>query len=331
MGQAGRLAQLRRTLRRYERPIAASYLAAVLGLLLLWLVPGVRTLVSDQARKVGGWSDAQWVARVDAGVELLRAGRYDEAEVALTRLDLRLPARQLKHGLATERTRVLEALARTYWAQDRKRRTLTTLRRLTVFEPRNFAFHVLHAEAAAAFGEPDEAREARARALAIHPNDLDTVRLVILDHADRGDSAGAVTAYERYLDAFGTVQLFLRGEPISVYVPADGVWHALEFGLAEPPWLPEDADLTSLAPIEVRELSVETPWRAGGLLRAGADEARSFRLHAEVRVFKPVDPELWAVVRRACRNLTEWERLERLERRTRVEAEPRDAFAGDPT
>ena len=334
MGQAGvsdRLAQLRRALRRHERQIAASYLAVVVGVLLLWLVPDVRTLVSDQARKLSSWSDRQWVARVDAGVALFQAGRYDKAETALGNLDLRLPARHIKHGLASERTRVLEALARTYWAQDRKRRTLETLRRLTAFEPRNFAFHVLHGEAAAAFGEPGEAREAWARALAIEPNHLDTVRDLVRELADRGDAEGAVEAYESYLDAYGTVQLSLRGEPLSVYLPADGEWHALELGLAAPPGLFELADLTAAAPIETRGLLVETPWLAGSLKRVRVNEARSFRFLVEVRVFKPVDPELWAVVRRACRNLTDWERLERLEARTRVEAEPGDPFAGDPT
>ncbi|MBW2244405.1 MAG: hypothetical protein JRH01_20665 [Deltaproteobacteria bacterium] len=326
-GAKGRLAQVRHALGRHERTLAAAYLAIVVGVLLLWLVPGVRTLVSDQARKATNWSDRQWVARVDTGVALLDAGRLDEAEAALASLDRRLPARHIKHGLASERTRILEGLARTYWAQDRKRKTLETLRRLTTFEPRGFAFHVLHAEAAASFGELDEARQARAQVLAIQPNHLATVRAVVRDYADRGDAAGAVDAYEAYLDAYGVAQLFLRGDALPVYVRTDARAHDFELPVGDGSAVPRPEEFSSLAPLEVLGIQPEAAFEAGKPGREGAP----VRVLVLLSAFKPVDAELWAMVQRACRNLTAWERLERLEARTRVEAVPRDPFAGDPT
>lgn len=324
-GAKGRLSRARGLLRRHERLLATAYLAAVVAVLLVWLLPGVRASVSDQARRFSGWSDRQWVARVDRALALLAEGRSEEAEAALVRLDQRLPARHIKHGLATERARVLEGLARSHWQEGRKRRALETLGRLTAFEPRNFAFHSLHAEAALAFGELDLAREAWGRALAIHPNHLDTVRRVVQDHADRGDAAGAVAAFERYLDAHGSVQLWLQGEPLPVYVLADAASHALEIPVAGVALPLAPQQLTSLVPLEVAELRAVAAATAG----SEAHAERPLRVHARLRAFKPVDPELWSVVRRACRNLLDWDRLARLEARTRPRQDPPDAFAGE--
>ncbi len=297
-----------RGLRRHERTLAVAYLAAVAGALALWLVPGVRGWVSVQAKKVSYRAEAAWALRVDAAVTRLGEGDLEAAEAMLLRLDRRLPARHIKHGLASQRARVLEAMARVHRAKGRKGRTLATLRRLTAFEPRNFAFHALHGEVAAELGELEEAREAWARVLAIHPNHLPTVRRVVQDHADRGDAAGAVAAYERYLDAWGMVQLVRGGEPQDVWVQADGAPHTFLLD-------PGSGELAAAAPLETLERRVDPDGRE----------------RATLRVFKPVDATLWDTVRRACRNLTDWDRLARLEARTRVQEPPADAFAGDPT
>lgn len=317
--------RLVRALRRNERAISRLYLVIVASLLALWLWPGARDAASLQVKRYALRADQGWIDQLARAQAELADGRLEQAQRDFERLARDFPATHLKHRLSLQRGEVLEGLTRTYWVQGRKRRSLEAVRVLAAYEPRNYAYHVLHGEVAAAFGEDDEALRAWRRVLDIHPNHLPTVRRVVQAQAERGDAAAVVDSYEAYLEAFVTAPVFLGDERILEGLAVDARWHGFEVVLRAAHAQPLEPQVRG-ALSEVEGLEAIAPLQAGGSTR---NDTAPKRLRGRVRAFKPVDAELWQTVRQACSSLLAWDRLDELEARTRVSAESGEGLGRD--
>ncbi|HXE57636.1 MAG TPA: hypothetical protein VNK43_06510 [Gemmatimonadales bacterium] len=211
-----------------------------------------------------------------------------------------------------------------------------------------------------------EARDAFAAALAINPSHLPSVRGYVDYHFDRGEFGEVVAAYERYLDAmlFHLLAVQLGDTAADVRVPVDGRWHPVEVLLPRAAGWSGPLALRSRGyPIEVRRVTVLGPqvvgrqgrdslelaplaWEVWGMTRTedgrfyadSADPAIRLtvpprprgveRLRLELRLFKPVDPDLWAMARKSYRNRLAHDALEVARDRTVVlpSAERADAI-----
>ncbi len=349
-------ARLRRALRRRERPAVLVLVALLLALAILGGVRPLRDTALDQVQRVVRYWDNRWTRRVEQGEALVAAGRLEEAAVYLEALDRDFPAPRFEYGRGVERERVLKALLATYRAQERKRRSLDTVARLAAFDPRAFANHVLQAETALQFQEPDLARQAFGRALAIQPSHEPSVAGVARLAYESGAFGEVVTVYEAYLDAFqvATLEVGLDDATAPLRVPVDGRFHEVEAVLERPADPAAELRLaTGQFGFELDELVIEPPLRIGvegrpPALRLGPDAAwqprnlspgpghtlrpsgeapalrlaplplpdGASRLRVRLRLFKPVGAELWDQVVRSYRNRLDWDGLAAAQART---------------
>ena len=216
---------------RHEHALIVAWLA---GAVALFAVLGLWGVLLGGAEGALRSLDEHWIERVERGEELVRQERWQEAEAYLAKLDREFPARIATHKLDRERERVLTALAATYRAQDRKGRTLDTLRALVEFDALNWQNHALLARACETFGEDGDARRAWERVLELQPANYDALRARVLAEADGGNYAAVVPLYERYLDAFVLAPLPLEvgAATVLLEVPVDGRFHEIDVPLS---------------------------------------------------------------------------------------------------
>lgn len=317
---------------RNERRIITAWMVLLtLGLLVL-AVPPLRDRVFWRVESLLRTREATWVRDVDRGEQLLAEGRLDEAEAFLLDLDRRFPARTSRGRRDTDRERLLLTLARTYEAQGRPNRALLAYQALQAYDPRNYRnSHALGAAWERLEGTwtiPVEARDAFAQVLAIHPTHLPSLRGALRYDFDRGAFAEVIARWESFLAAQQYLPIPVRvgGAETWRVVPVDGAWHEV----ALTGHLPDSSSFrlaTAGFPLEVREVRVDLPLRAGlpgpatthassaapavappGVpgtelevaLPAGASEGG--RLRFQVRVRRPVDQETWTMVETSYRN-----------------------------
>ena len=330
--------RLRDAFRRRERALTGLYIAGFLVvLLLLGVAPGRAVLLGNAQRVVNAW-DGRWTKRVEHGEMLLAAGLPERAAEYLTVLDTAFPARHVKHRRDRERVRVLRALAASHVEMGNKREALDALRRLVAFDPRDFLSHHELAMAALQFDEVEEARLHFIEALRIHPGHLPSLRTYAGTYFDAGDYATVVAIFEQYLSAFAMHELELQlGDSTSVFLaPMDGRTHPIDILTARPAgWRGQMAFATRGVYAELASVEITPPTVAGELSRnplelvpdsgiwtadgsgdpalgGGRDPALVLALHApdgmqrmtlHIRVPKPVDPMLWAMVEKSYRNI----------------------------
>ncbi|MGH7476602.1 MAG: tetratricopeptide repeat protein [Longimicrobiales bacterium] len=335
-GSASLFQRVRAFYLAHERAILGAYLAGVLLLGVLMVLPQLRNPMLETVARVLAVRDARWSAQVASGERLLQAGLYEEAASYLSELDRRFPARVVKHRRDTERERLLRSLGDAYAALDRKRLALDAYARLAAFDPQNYRNHVALADAALAFDEPELAELHVIAALAIHPNHLPSVTRHVELLFERGDFAGVTAAYERYLDAYWLHGLIVEvaGVPLPADVPVDGRYHTVRIGL--PARLALTANASALIDTkglfaEVAELGMREPLRPGipgrrqqvarpavaawevpfdlGQERGAplrielAEELESIEeVWLVIRLPKPVDSNLWTMVEKSYRN-----------------------------
>lgn len=332
MNQPGESSPVRMFYYRHERRFLTAWVALLaLGFALL-VLPPLRDRVFWRVERLLRDREAAWVHAVDTGERLLAEGRLDEAEAFLLDLDRRFPARTARGRRDTDRERLLHALARTYEAQGRPNRALLAYQALQAYDPRNYRnSHALGAAWERLEGTwtiPVEARDAFVQVLEIHPTHLPSLRGALRYDFDRGAFAEVITRWESSLDAQQYLPIPVRvgGTETWRVVPVDGAWH--EVGLTGR--LPDSTSFrlaTAGFPLEVREVRVDLPLRAGvpgsvttrastaapavaepGVpgtelevaLPAGASEG--VRLRFQVRVRRPVDQETWTMVETSYRN-----------------------------
>lgn len=336
-----------RRARPWERTLLAAYVGVLLVVFAALAVDGWRDGLLRRLQAASDAWDRRWEHGLERGETLLAEGRFEQAEQELAALDRSFPAPRVEYARDRERERLLRALAASHEALGRKRRTLEALRRLVAFDPRNYANHAALARAAEHFGESDEALAARREVLRIHPGHLPSVRAVVGAEVGRGDFPAAVAAYERYLDAFHLerVELSTGAGSARASVPVDGRFHDVELVLATPPdarelrlehgpFAAEVAALELEAPLAVGEPG--PPARAAPVLEGDraplpASPRGWARARLRLRLFKPVDAELWSEVETAYRNLLDWDGLARARERTRLDGArpPASAPEGD--
>lgn len=186
-----------------------------------------------------------------------------------------------------------------------------------------------------------EARDAYAAALVINPSHLPSLRGVIRFDSEQGLYDELRTQYETYLDAFLSADVTFRtaDSAITISVPVDGKFHDVELPLGQPEGAP--ADLTIVPggyPTEVAEarfissLRSGSPGRSetvilppgnasaregaslsggrllpqsmsGSLLISGPPSPGANAVRVRLRLFKPVDQDLWHTVATAYGNL----------------------------
>ncbi len=185
-----------------------------------------------------------------------------------------------------------------------------------------------------------EARDGYASVLRIFPAHLPSLRGYIEYYMDRGEFIPVVEAYRTYLDAFFLHPLEIRlGDAAgSASVPVDGLPHDVEVPLALAPGQPAELTIRSngfairveraeivpamlagrVAPLRPQVLDPAglrgpaTAAAEGGWLPADtaslalgvpALPGGASRLRLRVRLFKPVDRDLWRQVQKSYQNL----------------------------
>lgn len=205
--------------RRHEHTLAIAWLLLVAGLIAMLTLPASRDRLLGQVQRGLDAGQSRWVERVAEGERLVRAGRYQDAQRFLTVLDRDFPAKDVRHGLDSERERLLLALAEAYVRQDKKGRALETYQRLVAFDPLNYRNHYALALASDHFlsgwALAPEARDAYAAALLIHPSHLPSVRGYIAYYGARGEWPEVCQAWQAYLDAFLVHDLTIHVGPDS--------------------------------------------------------------------------------------------------------------------
>ena len=202
-----------------------------------------------------------------------------------------------------------------------------------------------------------EARDAYAAALDIFPAYLPSVRGYTRYYLDRGESGEVVASYQRYLDAylvqdahvsFGDAvvdfPVVVDGRYRDYEIPAITVWSAgdvltiatggfaagveavevlpaMQVGVAQrDDVVSVDLAHAGLVDFEPVDAHVYQPLGVGSALvlpvSNGVSAVRGVRLR--VALFKPVDPDLWAVVSKSFRNRLDEVGLVRAKRRTVV-------------
>ncbi len=338
--------------RRRERALIVAWLAAcalLLGALGVWGVG-----FGGAERVIDAWN-ARWIPRIEAGEELMEAGRFEQAAAHFERLDRDFPALFIKHRLDRERERVLERLGASYLELDRKRSALETFERLVAFDPRNWRNHYLHATALEHFGE--DADEVFAGVLAIHPNHRPSVHSRITARFEGGRFAEVPEQYEAYLDAWLLARMTLEVSDASLpfEVVVDGREHAVEIPFeVQGGWSGELCLLTAGYSIRVASVELIEPLRVGraepaaattvlgqadwqaydaepagpstwsarspdsALCVAGVGTHPTTRVRLLLTVYKAVPAELWARVERSYLNALDRDGLEAARARTVV-------------
>jgi tetratricopeptide (TPR) repeat protein len=313
------------------------------------LASKIRIPALDAVERIINYWDDRWSRRVEYGERLVGAKEYPQAVEYLVTLDRAFPAQNVRHKRDVERERLLRALGRSYSELGKKRLALDTYRRLVEFDPRNFENRYLLAQAGIRFGEPKLAEEHLAGVLKIHPTHLPSVRAVLRMHFDKGDFADVVTAYETYLNAFliQHVTVALGQSSIKVNVPVDGRFHDVDVRLTHLPetsgelvvqvgeFAIEIKQLTLEAPLVVGAAGVpitrvwpgETSWQVQEMAPIGAGIFRALgpgatlrldvppqprgvaEIHLRLRLFKPIDPEMWSMVTTSYQRLLRYDDL----------------------
>ncbi|HEX6309654.1 MAG TPA: tetratricopeptide repeat protein [Longimicrobiales bacterium] len=264
--------RLRSWAARHETAIARSYLLALLlGVGLILFPPTNRLLLSAVESGVDAW-DGRWTYRVEHGMALVSAGRYEEAVPYLEELDASFPARNVRHARDQDRERILRALGQSYEQLGRKGRALDTYRRAVLFDPLNYVNHEALARAALVFDEPEEALVHLRQILALKPAYLPAVAAVVeLQFAD-ADWSGIVQTYRDYLESFLVQHLIveLGDTTMSEPVIVDGRFHEVRIPLSRSTAAAlAGSGLMGLGPgphgLEVRRIVVEYPLPAGAL------------------------------------------------------------------
>ncbi len=327
-------------LRRHERALALGYLAVTVLVLAALAAPPVRVPVLGLLQGAVDRWEARWSRRLAAGERLLAAGHAGAATAYLERLDRIFPARTSRHARDQERERLLVLLARAYEAAGRTRLTMETYQRLVAFDTLNYFNRYELARAAerllSGWAVAPEARDGYAAALRLFPSHLPSLRGYVDYYMDRGDFAPVVQAYRVYLDAalVERIEVRLGGATVAVRVMADGRPHHLVVPAPVPGARVDTVELRSAFPLAVEHIEVVGAARVGrpgpgtgasarldtGPILPSSDSASvAVRLPAlaaglgelrlRVRVFKPVDAGLWALVVRSHRNLLDGEGL----------------------
>lgn len=327
--------------RRHERRWIVVYLAVILLGAAIVALPQTRARFLATVGRAVDLTDSRWDARLEHGLGLVESGAYEEAALYLERLDREFPAPTSRARRDYQREALLYGLAASHEALGRRGRTIAAYQRLVAFDPRNFQSHYQLAQAhlrlASGWSVPDEAHAAFAAALAINPNHLGSVREVMRFSFDRGDFAGTIATFDRYLAA--TLRQNLRvvmGDSVAIVrVPVDGMWHDIE--VAVPKVRPDSVALLTdgfaveVGPVRLaaalgagqastgpstitaplRSVAGLEPGPAGRLVPVSTDTRVVFslpdsvaitRLALRVRLFKPVDPDSWSMATRSYYN-----------------------------
>ncbi len=187
-----------------------------------------------------------------------------------------------------------------------------------------------------------EARDAYAQVLVLAPYHLPSVRGIVNYYSDKGEWHPLVEAYQKYLDAFliQRVQIRLGDSTFVALVPVDGLPHDIPVPLSAPKGWGGDlvlqpggfamaldaAFLTPAVTVGVVQRRGETMLRVqpqvlqgmepgpdGAVLPAGSASTVSVavpdqpqgieQMRLRLRLFKPVDRQMWGTVAGAFQNL----------------------------
>jgi tetratricopeptide (TPR) repeat protein len=227
--------------RRHERLFAAAWLGLLLVGAGVLSVASVRSgLLRGLQATVDRWDD-RWVRRLEKGEALVAAGAYAEAADYLERLDRIFPARDVRHAKDKERERLLEALAQSYEALDKRSRAMATYDSLVAFDSLNYFNHFQRARAAermlSGWALAPEARDGYAAVLRHFPSHLPSLRGYIDYYMDRGEFIPIVQAYQTYLDAYLVqhVAVGLGTDSMVVLLRTDGLPQEMELPLTSSP------------------------------------------------------------------------------------------------
>ena len=229
-------ARLSTWIRTHERQAIGIYLGAVAALVLFIALDSFYL----------GWGERlaerridRWEQEVVRGEELVSAGRYDEAEEFLARLELGFPARHIKHRLGFTKERLLLALARAHEGAGRPARARDAYRRAAEFDPRAYQNHYLLGACLLRQGRAEEAEAPLRAALAIAPSHLESVRALTGLLFDQRRYREVVDAVESYSDAILFAELVLEVvEQVALQVLVDGRVHRVVALLSVPPGAP---------------------------------------------------------------------------------------------
>jgi tetratricopeptide (TPR) repeat protein len=322
------------------------------------MVDKIRIPVFYRVEGIVGYWDDRWTRRVEYGERLVTAKEYAQAVEFLVALDRDFPARVIEHKRGLERQRILRALGLSYSEMGKKQLALDTYRRLVDFDRRDFESRYLLAQACLKFGEPKMAEEHLTGVLKIHPTHMPSVRAYLKYHFDKSDFAAVIAAYETYLNAFlmRQISVALGQSSTNVYVPVDGRFHDLELRLTLLPeesgelalrgeeFAIEIKQVTMQAPLLVGEPGVSTTpvwpkelsWQIQEMAPVGIGRYRALgpgaalrlnipaqprgvaEIHLRLRLFKPLDPDLWALVEKSYKNLLRYNDLESARERSLI-------------
>lgn len=345
--------------RALARAFLASCVLIALLVSVGLFVAAIRIPVLDRVERVLGYWDDRWTRRLEYGEQLVKAKKYAEAAEYLATVDQEFPARNRRHKRDGERERLLRALGLSYAELGKKKLSLETYHRLVEFGPRNFENHHLYAQAALKFQETQVAEREIAAVLKIHPTHIPSVRSLLKTNFDKSNYAGVVHAFENYFNAYlvQPVTAVMGQSSASINVPVDGRFHDVE--LRMPQLLGNTGELVlkpgpfalEIERVAIKHLAMvgvlgvggaqlwpgTGRWKlqdmapiGGGRFRVNGPNAA---LHLDIppqpqsvahidvrlRLFKPVDAELWNMVRRSYRNLLRHESLKALQDRSDAE------------
>lgn len=345
------IAGVRRWLHAHERGLVVAWLGFVATLVAVLFVWGVwRRGLEDLVAWWYGRSSRE-LARAE---RLYAEGRFDRAAESLEALDASHSAVNVKHRLDQEREAILELLAQSYVALDRKRRALETTTQLVAFDPRNWRNHFAHAETLRGFSEGELADPAYREVLRLHPNHFPSVEALtgmLFDVATR--HADVVELHRTYLNAWllGSVEVVIGEARVQLDVPVDGRPHVFEVPLAVPEGAVGEARIaTGGYSVRIGELALVPalrvgddsprppatcagPWAASeaDVLPEGRFAARSVaatfthgfaapdgagRLRIELTLYKHMTADLWTKIATSYRNRLLFDELTAAERRT---------------
>lgn len=320
------------------------------------LVNRIRVPMLDGVEQLLENWDNRWTRRVEYGERLVNTKQYGPAVEYLLALDRDFPARNVRHGRDGERERILRALGRSYDELGKKSLTLATYRRLVEFDPRNFESHHLLAQASLKFKEPELAQKHLGEILKMHPSHLPSVRAQIKIHFDKGDYGAVAASFERYLNGFlmQPVVAGLGQSSARANVAVDGLYHAVQLRLAQPKDTAAELSLQiGEYAIEIEQVTLQgalavgqpglamtpvwpsqTAWRAQDMVKIGEGRFRALgpgatlrlqipaqsqdiaAVHLKLRLFKPIDSELWRMARTSYQRLLKYDDFKTLQARS---------------
>ncbi len=255
--------------RRHERTVAATWLALSLLVMAVVIVRPTRVALLTRSQQVADLWDARWERRLQAGEDLVTAGKFEEASVYLTRLDAEYPAPHARYGRDKEREHLLRLLAQSYEGQGKTARTMDAWTRLTQFDSLNHANHMGYAQAAerllSGWALAPEARDGFEKVLTLLPSHLPALRGFIDYYMDRGEFPPVVAAYRTYIDSFllDGVTITVGDSAIVVPVQVDGRPHDVEATLPVPAGWRGNLVLAGAFPMAVERIAIVEAARVG--------------------------------------------------------------------